>query len=428
MTKPRIAIVGGGPVGIEAAIYARQLGFPVVVYERGEGSAAHVRSWGFVRLFTPWRMNASQLGLACLRSVGRSLPDPSAHPLGRELVEQYLQPLTESLGDAFVDRTEVSGIGKFGLTKGQNIAGRRRASSPFRLLLKTPDGETEASADVVLDTSGVYGTPAVMGDGGVFAVGERAFYEQRGEDSSASSPVSYQCVDVLGAARDAFRGRRTLVVGDGFSAATAVVDLAKLCEEAPDTQFVWSRKSSGPDPLPRYPGDPLEARAALAAAANHIAAEPASQATLLTGVAVRGVERVGGRLKVLFRPVDGGSVRESETVDRILVHCGFRPNIDLYRELQVHQCYASEGPMQLAVSLLKTGGGVGGDCLTQSSHGAESLKNPEPGFFILGHKSYGRRNDFLLRLGWEQIRDVFRLLTGDGDLDLYRSEEKNRRE
>ncbi|MCP5116876.1 MAG: monooxygenase, partial [bacterium] len=39
-----------------------------------------------------------------------------------------------------------------------------------------------------------------------------------------------------------------------------------------------------------------------------------------------------------------------------------------------------------------------------------TLKNPEPGFFILGSKSYGRRNDFLMRVGWEQVGEVFSLL------------------
>ena len=60
--------------------------------------------------------------------------------------------------------------------------------------------------------------------------------------------------------------------------------------------------------------------------------------------------------------------------------------------------------MKLAAALL---GSAGGDCLAQESHGAEALANPEPGFFILGSKSYGRNNTFLLRTGWQQVDDVF---------------------
>ncbi len=47
------------------------------------------------------------------------------------------------------------------------------------------------------------------------------------------------------------------------------------------------------------------------------------------------------------------------------------------------------------------------------------LVNPEPGFFILGMKSYGRNSAFLLSTGYEQVRDLFRLVTGQAELDLY---------
>ncbi len=79
--------------------------------------------------------------------------------------------------------------------------------------------------------------------------------------------------------------------------------------------------------------------------------------------------------------------------------------------------------MKLAAALLAaTGAGVeeegaegaGGaaDCLALGGFGPEVLKNPEPNFFILGMKSYGRNSAFLLRTGYEQIRDVLGLLAG----------------
>lgn len=56
--------------------------------------------------------------------------------------------------------------------------------------------------------------------------------------------------------------------------------------------------------------------------------------------------------------------------------------------------------MNLSAALL---GSAGGDCLTQPSAGIEALRNPEPHFFILGAKSHGRLNTFLLRTGYQQI-------------------------
>ena len=79
----------------------------------------------------------------------------------------------------------------------------------------------------------------------------------------------------------------------------------------------------------------------------------------------------------------------------------------MYRQLQVHECYATSGPMNLAAALLASSSA---DCLTQESQGADTLKNPEPDFYILGSKSYGRNSTFLLRVGWAQVDEVFSLL------------------
>ena len=62
---PTIAILGAGPIGIEAAVYARYLGYPVTVYERGD-LCDHVCQWGSVQMFTPFGMNCSPLGIAAI--------------------------------------------------------------------------------------------------------------------------------------------------------------------------------------------------------------------------------------------------------------------------------------------------------------------------------------------------------------------------
>jgi hypothetical protein len=38
----------------------------------------------------------------------------------------------------------------------------------------------------------------------------------------------------------------------------------------------------------------------------------------------------------------------------------------------------------------------------------EALRVPEPNFFVLGMKSYGRNSTFLLRVGYEQVDEVAR--------------------
>jgi len=55
--------------------------------------------------------------------------------------------------------------------------------------------------------------------------------------------------------------------------------------------------------------------------------------------------------------------------------------------------------------------------------GGDVLTHPEPGFFILGSKSFGRNANFLLVKGIEQIRDVFAIIAEREDLDVYKTME-----
>ena len=67
--------------------------------------------------------------------------------------------------------------------------------------------------------------------------------------------------------------------------------------------------------------------------------------------------------------------------------------------------------MKLAGHLISTRGGGGGDCLAPSGAGGpELLRSPEPRFFVVGAKSYGRRTDFLLQAGHAQADDLITLL------------------
>ena len=49
--QTRIAVLGAGPIGLDAALTARMLGFPVTVYERGR-VAEYVQRWGHAKFFS----------------------------------------------------------------------------------------------------------------------------------------------------------------------------------------------------------------------------------------------------------------------------------------------------------------------------------------------------------------------------------------
>ncbi len=114
--QPRLAILGAGPIGLEAALYARYLGYPVELLERSEIAAPGVSAKGSEQLSRPFAECASRLGVAALRAQNPDwqLPAASARLTATELYERYLKPLAESDLIAEVLRlgSEVVGIAR----------------------------------------------------------------------------------------------------------------------------------------------------------------------------------------------------------------------------------------------------------------------------------------------------------------------------
>jgi hypothetical protein len=52
-------------------------------------------------------------------------------------------------------------------------------------------------------------------------------------------------------------------------------------------------------------------------------------------------------------------------------------------------------------------------CGTVPPHGHKELSHPEPGYYAVGIKSYGRAPTFLMATGYEQVRSVAADLAGD---------------
>jgi hypothetical protein len=420
-TPARIAVLGAGPIGLETALYARYLGYDVDLYERGQ-VAENVLRWGHVRLFTPWRDNVSPLGLAALSAQNESWRPPDADALltGRQFAEDYLLPLAHSdlLVDGLRTHTKVVAVGRPRQLKGDNVGLEAREEDDFRILLHDESGnESVATADVVIDAGGTYGHHNWAGRGGVPAPGETA----------AGGQIEYGLPDILGRDRENYAGRRVLVVGAGYSAATSVVALAELATAAPGTHVVWITRrapSAGEaGPIAIIDHDRLAERDRLARAANALAGGASSAVEYQPGRMIEAIDRstANERLSVrLSANLDETAADRRETVeiDRIVANVGCRGDGQVYGELQVHECYASGGPMKLAAALA---GKASADCLAQSSHGPQSLLTTEPDFYILGSKSYGRNPRFLLSIGLAQIRDLFTVIGDRADLDLYRT-------
>src|SRR5688500_11900696 len=132
-----IAILGGGPLGLEAALYAHHLGHSIRLFDRGD-IASNIASWHFVRMFTPWRMNTTPLGI---QTINADLPLDHC-PTGGELRRHYLIPLALSptISGCIHERTTVLAVGRENYSKSEAIGKPARADSSFRILVRDAMG------------------------------------------------------------------------------------------------------------------------------------------------------------------------------------------------------------------------------------------------------------------------------------------------
>ena len=251
-------------------------------------------------------------------------------------------------------------------------------------------------ARTIIDASGTWTTPNPLGASGLPAIGEAEF----------AGRIAYGIPDILGRDRHVYAGRKTLVVGSGHSAANALLELVQLAKTEPLTSFLWATRSSN---LARiYSGgdaDQLPARGELGADVRALVDN--GRVTLVTGFAA-----------VALREQDKGIVIEGETtdgprrigpVDRIIAATGQRPDLSLTRELRLDLDPWLESAKALGPLIDPNVH----SCGSVPPHGHRELSHPEPGFYTVGIKSYGRAPTFLLLTGYEQVRSIAAAIAGD---------------
>lgn len=367
---PRVVVLGAGPIGLEAALYARSLGHAVAVYEQGQ-PGEHVNRWGHLKMFSPFGWNSTALGR---KTLGTTLPDDAALLTGREFRETYLMPLAESavLKPCIVPQTTVLTIGRVGWRKTDTDL--KKPLPPFRLLLRNAQGQERfETANVILDCTGTYLRPNWAGDGGIPAAGEIASRPQ----------IMYWNDDILGAKKAVYAGKSIILIGDGYSAATSISSLATLAEEHQSTWVFWLSHGVKGAPLPRIANDPLKERDRLAARANSLACRCDGNLEFHANTLIDEIISHGPDKGFRVAGTKNGEPVNWE-VDRVIANVGYRPDLMLCQELRV----------------------------------GESLTG-EPGYHVLGAKALGRDSGFLIRDGHEQIRKLFRQISLDAKLDLY---------
>jgi thioredoxin reductase len=385
-----VVVIGAGPVGLAAAAHLDERGLPFTVLEAGDGPAAAVRQWGHVRLFSPWRYNIDAAARRLLADAGWVEPDPEKLPTGGQLAADYLQPLADlpGLKQHIRYRARVVAVTRLGLDR-LRTAGRD--TTPFLVRLDT--GE-DLLARAVIDASGTWQTPNVLGASGIPARGE----------SAAAPFVESALPDVLGADRNRFAGARVIVIGAGHSAAGTLLSLVTLATQEPGTTVTWAIRADSP--ARTYGGldeDALPERGAIGA-------------RLRAHVEAGRVELVTGFLADTLTPQPDGGIEVSDgaraiVADRIVAATGYRPDHRFVSELRL-DLDPIMGSTRALAPLIDPNEH---SCGTVPPHGVDELTHPEPGYYAVGVKSYGRAPTFLLATGYEQARSVVAALAGDWD-------------
>ncbi len=385
-------VIGAGPVGLATAAQLISRGMPVLILEAGAEIAASVRTWQHVKLFSPWKYNINKEAASLLASLGWSAPDGEIYPTGRELIEEYLEPLSRvpAVAQALRLNSRVVSVSRHGMDK---VKTSGRDERPFAVAVSdSADNTVEYLGRAVIDASGTWTNPNPLGVNGLPAIGE-----ERNRDR-----IIYGTPEVLGRDRSIFEGKRVLVVGAGHSAANVIVDLSQLKIETPETSIVWGTRSGT---LTRVYGggdaDKLPERGALGLLLQKLVKSGSIEQR--SNVAVSKVETRGE--KIVVHTVDGSK----DEFDLVVVSTGQRPDFTFLREVRLEIDPALECARAIG-SLIDPNLH---SCGTVRPHGHRELSHPESSFYIVGIKSYGRAPNFLMITGYEQARSVVAALAGD---------------
>lgn len=411
-TPAKIAILGAGPIGLEAALYARFLGYEVEVFDSKRDVAGAVLERGHLELLSPFHVNSSPLGLRAITAHDNKYqtPGPDEYLTNAQWHEAYLSKLaaTDLIAESLRLNTVLHGIGKVELIPIDRPQGEfDRGAWDFRLLVydTTARQYRVVTADIVLDCRCV-GDYCIIGHGEMPAIGELGM---EGEAFIDFHP------DILGKDIASYADKSVLVVGATLGAARSVCSLLSLKASYPYTQIAWStrhpREACPQGPLPAQEGDPLERRRQLFDCANSAAIDGPIQ-WLPEAWIESLVATLDNRVQVQFT----GASDFDMVFDRLIGHTSPIVWNSHATHLQLDICPITDAPRPFSEYLLKRPSPYS---VEYPAPNPQALITSEPNYYVLGSKSFGRMPGFLYQHGLRQIRDVFTIIGDRTDLDLY---------
>ena len=171
-----IAVIGGGPAGIEAAIYARFLGYDCLLFDAAR-PARFVKRWHQRPMGASAAALTTPLGWAAIRTQepDSARPELTQAWTGEQFERDYLTPLakTDLVHDCVQFNSPVVEVCRHSLYRWETEDLQARANAEFRLLVDSRyRGRYWAAADAVIDCRSIRGRPLGLGPGGGQAIGQ----------------------------------------------------------------------------------------------------------------------------------------------------------------------------------------------------------------------------------------------------------------
>jgi thioredoxin reductase len=390
-----IVIIGGGPIGLATAAHLLSKGEKFVLFELGNTVGSSILEWGHVRMFSTWEYNIDKSAKVLLEKTDWISPHPDDIPNGKELVNEYLIPLSQipEIQVNLVMNAKVVGVAKKGLDK---LKTSDREDQPFQIYVEVNEELKVYEAKAVIDASGTWRNPNPMLSNGLWTKAEKNLKDK----------IHYGIPDVLGDLKEKYANKRVMVVGSGHSAINVMLELSRLKEQYIDTTIHWVlRKSHISDVYGGQEKDGLPARGELGIRIQKLV--ESEMINVITPFHISEVKSAGESMRV--KGDINGDYTEVSEIDEIIVSSGFRPDTSFINEVRIILDSAVESVAALAPLIDPNIH----SCGTVRPHGEAELKQPEKGFYIVGMKSYGRAPTFLLATGYEQVRSIVAYLTGD---------------
>jgi len=369
-----IAIIGAGPVGIEAAIYARFLGYFVSIFEQRR-VAHRMLDWHNRLLDVTVEECTTSMGHAAIAAqhpeyVRRNPKDVFT---GKTFAEEYLLPLakTDLLFDDIHFLSPVSDVSRYRTFVSDAIERQERCNDEFRILVEGRHrGPWVSRADVVIDCRGATQKLSGIGPGGGLAIGETPLRDS----FLLHTPLDrkFEAKSVL--------GKHVCLVGQSVRAGQFAIEYWKQFGDAENSRLTWVIR-------PDRRHDSLGIENVL----KSIRGRQPGNIVVLESLGVELIQRndLGQYLLKFLR--DDDSTVEMQC-DAIVSLTGGRPS-SLSSELQIDPLMRFEdGPSFVAA---------------------------EPGFYVLRGGDIEQGAGVGLSDSFRRIRELFAMLAGRQELDLY---------